>query len=374
MGLAFVQTFGIGKAGHGVAQLFKDMLDRGRVIVLGADEIGDCSTDVVCDKAAMAHVVKDVMDNTLGKVYDDLNDLTKTLESCVSQSADTLRHELDDTHRELSLEMRLNDFNTHLHSAYLRSSNRLGVVLDFMAESQELHWLSHSVDEGLQSCLDIATLTPMISEGIIGKVVISLAVVNEWFSICQLLSKMGTHLRIFGSRVPFNASFRTEVMLGKQFKDFYNKMKQVEVPEDLSRKVTVAVRPFELRVQNFLNLAAVEHYHATNGLEFPHRQGGRAIPHIQTGSGAVSTYTRYYSKGVVKQFSETCRICHLDGHEDKVVHYGCWEEMAQSFERCVTIGGIYYNASLPISNVYSCVQSPSWRSPLWRSCGDRPRQ
>jgi len=293
----------------------------------------------------------------LEKVYDDLNGLTKTLESCVSQTADTLRHELDETHRELSLEMRLNDFNTHLHSGYLRSSNRLGVVLDFMAESQELHWLSHAVDEGLQSCLDIATLTPMISEGIIQKVVVSSAIVNDWFSICQLLSKMATVLRILGGRVPFN-----EVMFLNQFRAFYKKM-QTKVPEVLSRNVSVAVRPFELRVQNFLNLATVEQYHATNGLEFPHRQGGRAIPH----SGA----TRYYSKGVVKQFSETCRICRLDGHEDSAVHYGCWEEMAQSFERCVTIGGIYYNAPLPISNVYSCAQ---WRSGRWQSCADRPRQ
>lgn len=135
-----------------------------------------------------------------------------------------------------------------------------------------------------------------------------------------------------------------------------------------------AVRPFELRVQNFLNLASAKHYHATHGLEFPHRQNGVAIPHTANGVGAMA-YKREYSTGAQQQFSETCRFCRRDGNT--TIHYGCWEEEALSFERCVRVGGIYYNSSLPDSNEYGCKQyrsSRHYQRGISTLCGGRPRQ
>jgi len=186
---------------------------------------------------------------------------------------------------------------------------------------------------------------------------ISLAVVNDWFTVCKLFANLGRELRYSSHHTRFDDSFRTTFMLGNEFGNFYKRL--TNLGEEAHPGISVAVQPFELPVKNFMNLAVAERFHAMNSWDFPRRQNGTAIPSLDTSVSAV-TYTRQYSPGVPNtDFSQTCRFCCKDGEEE--VHYGCWEEEAISFERCVSVGGIYYASSIPNSIEYSCLQYQSFK-------------
>merc|ERR1719198_813998 len=107
-------------------------------------------------------------------------------------------------------------------------------------------------------------------------------------------------------------------------------------------------------------------------MTFPQRQGGLANPslgQIGRSSAAVVGYFRKYSRGEESHFNSTCRFCKRDEK-----HYGCWEEEALSYGKCVGGGGIFYNAALDHSNEYKCEQFRSFghmQQGIGSDCGGR---
>merc|ERR1712130_162756 len=155
-----------------------------------------------------------------------------------------------------------------------------------------------------------------------------------------------------------SSDFQTDVFVARKFLELYQATKRIAAIS--APELIPTVRSFELQVLNFLNLAEAEHFHAIRNFTFPRRQGGTAQPKAPQHRGvpALSVYLRHYRRGKVKMFSETCRFCRQDG--EQAWHYGCWEEEALSFEKCVSNGGIYYDSSLPISNEFRCRQFASF--------------
>jgi len=314
--------------------------------------------------AARAELTKELMTETIGQVYHDINNVTSSLRECLQGEVEAFRGDLDDLNRTIRIQMKQRDYSNQFSKLFVISQDRLRTVLQYFLDSPELTWLASLVEEGLHTCLDIGSLTPIVSEESIDEVVKSLPYVNEWWSMCTTFSIMAKSMQHHKTAVPFNARYRTEVYLAQQFLRFY----KATMLKAAKSKISLIVRPYVLRVQNFLNLAAAVHYHTQHGLAFPHRQGGRAVPRTGHGFGAVS-YARMYSLGRSEEFPETCRFCRKDG--EMLEHYGCWEELALSFDRCVSAGGIYYNATLQDSNVYSCHQDDN---SVVRVCGGRPQQ
>jgi hypothetical protein len=258
--------------------------------------------------------------------------------------------------------MQTRDFTVNLHKLFLSTQHRLGTVLDYLSAPGNVNWLVSSVEEGLHTCIDIGSLVDLVSEKTIVKVMEAMPVVNRWFTMCVAfinLSKRLQDLDVGG--VAFNARYRTQVFLGQHFLNFYKEARCRFPRAELANAV---VRPFELRVQNFLNLGRAKYEHAILNLTFPQRQGqtvlgdftfpGHSTSENLTPFASTVGYYRSYSLGAKKSFSETCRFCRADGEKD--VHYGCWEEQAVSFNNCVGNGGIYYNESQPVSDEFSCDQ------------------
>lgn len=319
-----------------------------------------------------AEVTQDVMQNSIDQVYQDMAQVTESLAQCVEQSVDGLRRDIAELKDSLVIEMHEQDFKTNLRTMKLRSEHGLNIVLAFLYDpdpGQEEHWLKAAVAEGLHGCMNVGLLSSQVSERNILQVVRMLAEVDEWFNACKVFGLISRFLHASKSQGPSRGSALTEVLMARKFLGLYRSTKryaEVVSPSKMSK----TVRDFELPVLNFLNLAEAEHHHAIHSLDFPHRQGGAAVPIVPHGFGAVA-YTRYYATGAAEQFLETCRFCREDGEAH--VHYGCWEEKALSFDRCVSSGGIYYDAPLPVSNVYECQQFQSYGGRTV-SCGGRPQQ
>jgi hypothetical protein len=318
----------------------------------------------------MAEVTQDVMQNSIDQVYQDMGQVTESLGLCVEHAVDGLRQNIMQLKDSLVVEMHEQDFKTNLQTMKLRSDHGLNMVLAFLYDpnpGQEEHWLKASVAEGLHGCLNVGVLASQVSEKNILQVVRMLGEVEEWFKVCETFGLISRFLHASKSQGRSRGSALTEVLMGRKFLGLYRSTKQYA--EMVSpTKMSNTVRQFELPVLNFLNLAEAETYHALHGLDFPHRQGGRAVPLVPHGFGAVA-YERIYETGAAEQFPETCRFCREDG--EKKIHYGCWEERALSFDRCVSSGGIYYNGSTPVSNAYKCHQF-QYGSAV--SCGGRPQQ
>jgi hypothetical protein len=336
-----------------------------RHVLLGLDSMANDPFDASEQRQAAQEVIQFTMKDT----YEDLNNVSAAVLGCIGTMAENFREEMQDTEERLLVRMRSQDFKKLLTKLFLNTQHRLGRVLDYLTAPGNITWLVASVEEGLHTCIDVGVLADQVSTSTIVEVMNSLTVVNRWFTMCVAFIILSKHLQRFEvGGAAFNAQYRTEVFLGRNFMIFYQATKRIG--EATLSKVSTAVRPFELRVLNYLNLVSTKHYHAINNLTFPHRQGGVAEPPVITqGFGGATSYTRVYSVGTPRQFAKTCRFCRRDG--GKKVHYGCWEEEALSFERCVSADGIFYNTSLSVSNEYSCKQFQQMGSV---SCGGRPLQ
>lgn len=333
-----------------------------RHLLLGLDSMADDPFDA-SERRQAAQVV---MHYTMKDTHDDLKNMTDGVSKCIFEMKTNFRKQMDSTAHRLQSRMQTKDFNRSLNNLFSSTQYRLGEVLDYLSVSTNIAtWLVASVEEGLHTCIDVGSLVDLVTDSTIVAAMQSLAVVNRWFTMCVAfinLSKRLQHFDVGG--VAFNARYRTGMFLGRNFLNFYKATRLVG--EATLSKVSASVRPFELRVHNYLNLVSVKHYHAVNDFDFPHRQGGIAVPNITAGYSA-----RVYSVGASRQFQKTCRFCRQDGTVK--VHYGCWEEEALSLDRCVISGGIFYNASLPLSNEYSCVQKSQFDGRT-STCGGRPQQ
>jgi hypothetical protein len=333
--------------------------EGGLRVAFGIDSLSTGGAGVNDNQRRMgvAKEVNALLKDSLEEVYADMNQMQSSLQGCVMRTFETLGMELSDVEAALQREMDEKDYHNTLEAVVFQSQNRLATVVDFLEEGQGASWLSAPVSEGLQSCLDIDSLTSQVSETSIAAVMASMAFVNAWFNTCRSFVLLARALAYDGgAEVPFKALYSTEKVMGEKFSGFYSAVNRV------SPETSGAIRPFALEVQNYLNLVKAQNQHAINSLTFPHRQGGLTE---QTGA----PYHREYSLGAVRHYTETCRFCQSDG--DRKIHYGCWEEQAISADRCMSQGGIYYNSPLSQSNEYRCRQ---YQYGHWMNCGGRPQQ
>lgn len=350
----------------------------------------------VMDKQEIAHMVKDLMSSPMAKISSDVNTVTNSVRMCTKQMVDNVQSKISEVGQDARAMMRKADFNSQLQSSFLKSKHRISVVLKLLTElniklkddsaatvmaSPVTKWLMSTANAGLHDCLGIAGLVPQISNETVPEVLDSLGMVNDWFTNCKTFSRIAWAFRPPGGEVVFNARHRVEQMLAREFVVYHKKAKTTSVNFLGRAEAAQAVETFRLRAQNFLNLVTAEHYHVLNNLVFPRRQDGfcqpEAIPSY--GFGMAVGYTRMYSTGPKRRWQETCRYCRKDGVQH--VHYGCWEEEALSFERCVASGGIHYNELLEDSNEYSCKQCHQGSAcfmgrygPRATDCINRPRQ
>jgi hypothetical protein len=326
--------------------------------------------DDVMDKQEMAAMVKDLMSSSMAKISSDVNTVSNSVRMCTKRMVDNVQSKIAEVGQDVRAMMRKSDFSSQLQSAFLKSSHRTSVVLKLLSElnielkdnsaatllaSPATKWLMSTVNAGLHDCLCIASLVPQVSNETIPEVLDSLGMVNEWFSNCKMFSRVAWAFRPPGGEAVFNARHRVEQMLAREFVVYHKKAKTISVNFLGRAEAAQAVETFRLRAQNFLNLVTAEHYHVQNNLVFPHRQTGFAeppMPNYHGGFGGAVSYVRRYTQGPERRWQETCRYCRKDGV--RRVHYGCWEEEAVSFERCVASGGIHYNEWLQDSNEYSC--------------------
>jgi hypothetical protein len=368
----------------GWAGTLNNVQDGGRTVVVGA--VG--MAEDVLDKQELAQVVTDLMSPTMEKIADDLNTISNDVRTCIQDMADNFREDMDRTRHAVRETMMKSDFSSQLRSSVSRSSHRASVVLELLHELNLQHQgdtasiliaspltkrLTSTVSAGLHDCLDISGLVAQVSEDTISEVIASLGKVDEWFSSCKMFSRMAQALRPAGEVVPLYAHHRVEQILAREFVLFYKTAKITSVTSWAA--LVPLVERFELRAQNFLHLVTAEHYHAVNNLVFPQRQGAQhGLTESERGQ-----YTRRYSVGVEHRWEETCRYCRKDGS-----HYGCWEEEAVSYKRCIASGGIHYRELLEDSNEYSCQQCNkgytcfNYRGRYGRpepvECGGRPQQ
>jgi hypothetical protein len=321
------------------------------------------------DKAEGAQIVKEVMGNTIEKVYEDLNQTTEALFECLGNAESDLMEELDDLNQSMVIHMHELDFTRQLDGLYLAIQHRLGMVLEYVVDFQHSGsaWAADFADEGLFTCLDIRSLTSQLSGITLGEAIRSLPIVNDLFTICRMLSTLGRDLRRFEGVTTPESHRHLEWYLGRHFNSFYKTVKALG-GISLASKLGEMIRPFQLRVLNFAQLSIAHYEHDVRKLDFPHRQGGIAVPLVRMSFGGTA-YQREYSLGSERHFDTTCRFCRKDGESRE--HYGCWEEEALSADRCISSGGIFYNASLDVSNVYSC-QQRQYNSVV--VCGGRPVQ
>lgn len=226
--------------------------------------------EVVSDNQRRMKIAKqmnEIMEKSLDKINEDLDQRRKSLQDCVQNTERELTQELYDMKERVEREMEFRDYKQYLNAFTAQSQNRLAVIVDFLAQGASIRWLAASVNEGLQSCVDVASLTKMISqsERPILAVQHTLALVSQWFDNCRLFMLLARHALAVDPEVPFMAVFHS---IGHNFASLFKTIGH-SLPD------ASVLRPLELPVQNFLNLVEAERLHANHSLKFPHRQGGK---------------------------------------------------------------------------------------------------
>lgn len=188
-----------------------------RHLLLGLDTMANDPFDASERRQAAQVVMQFTMENT----YEDLNNVQDAIENCIGDVARHFRQELQKSEEHLQERMQTRDFRMRLNKLFLNTQHRLGTVLDYLSAPGDITWIVASVQEGLHTCIDVGGLADQVSNRTIVEAMQSLAVVNRWFTMCVAFINLSKHLQAFeAGGVAFNARYRTEVFLGRNFLSF----------------------------------------------------------------------------------------------------------------------------------------------------------
>lgn len=289
-----------------------------------------------------AKLVKDVMDETIEQVYEDMRVSQNTLEHCLNER-------IDRTADVLRVEMAERDFSMRLHGMYLHAQNRLAVVEEYVTEeTQAVSFVANAVEEGLRGCYDIKELTELLDKHNLQKAMRELFLVENWFTICTEFSRKVEYLSSWGDAVPFKAQFLTDKFMAEGFLTFFREVKHVAALQTSTAGMVKVVHEFEFRIRNHLNTMKHKHQHAILGFKFPRRQPTLYFFERPSSTSAQNSHSvkRTLKLGKNTNFTENiCRRCIMDNtgfplREGEEERYWCWEEQ-RGFEACLDLDGMW---------------------------------